>query len=320
MKKPVFIFIILTLYIFGSCSGQIESIPEPDIGVNTDSDETKTEAGEIYIFSPALLNCNFYDEYDFNLYVSGAESYDIDGEVLCGIVPHHLLAGSMIAGFFESAAKNRPEIETVVLLAPIHEPREDRLCTTLSNWSAPTGVLENETAFSHLFVEELNAVVSDNTAEQDHSVSSLIPFVKHYFPEAKTACLLIAPDTYKSAALSEKISELLVQLAQSKNCLFIFSVDFSHYLEPDQTYERDSETLKAVTEGDIESIFLMNNDNTDSPLCVSIFILLTEKLNGKIHELDHSNSMEILNYPYPHPVYNEGLTSYFIFAGIRTCF
>lgn len=266
--------------------------------------------------SSSLLKCNFYDEREFNLFDIQSEPYDVDNEIWCGVVPHHLVAGKMTASFFKAASQNRKnEIDTVVIIAPIHEPKNNKICTTLSDWKAPTGTLSTDKDLSEKFITKLNAATDDEMLQSDHSASALIPFVKYYFPSASVACLLISRTADDDTP--ERVSELLSEFSKEKNCLFVFSVDFSHYLNPDEAEKHDDETLKAVMDYDLESISKMGNNNMDSPYCVSTFLRLNNILNGQVKLLDHSNSFEILGLPYTHPSFKDGVTSYFIFAGIR---
>jgi AmmeMemoRadiSam system protein B len=273
---------------------------------------SSTSCKNITVKSSTLLECRFYNEKDFNMYDFQSKAYDTDGEIRCGVVPHHLLAGRMIAGFFKTAAQNGSNIDTVVIVAPIHDPKDDKLCTTLSDWKAPDGVLKTDADFSERFIKQLGAAENDEVLQSDHSASALIPFVKHYLPSASVACLLVAGNAGKN--IPDKISELLSDFAEDKNCLFVFSVDFSHYLEPDNTRKHDEETLDAVMNCDLESIAAMNNDNMDSPICIGTFLRLAKSCGWTVSKLDHSNSLEISQLPYTHPSFANGLTSYFIFA------
>ncbi|HNX63622.1 MAG TPA: AmmeMemoRadiSam system protein B [Oscillospiraceae bacterium] len=279
-----------------------------------DSNTEKLFIGEKQ--SGSLLECNFYDEREFNLFDIQSEPYDVENEIWCGVVPHHLLAGKMIASFFKTASENRQnEIDTVVIIAPIHEPKSNKICTTLSDWEAPTGTLSTDKGLSEKFVTKLNAAEDDEMLQSDHSASGLIPFVKYYFPSASVSCLLVSRTADDDTP--ERVSELLAEFSKEKSCLFVFSVDFSHYLNPDEAANHDDETLKAVMDNDLESISKMGNSNMDSPYCVSTFLRLNDISDGQVQTLDHSNSFEILGLPYTHPSFNDGVTSYFIFAGIR---
>lgn len=259
------------------------------------------------------LGCNYYNERDFDIHVSRAELYETDGEIFCGTVPHHLTAGHMAAGFLGTAAMSRPETETVVIISTLHYPAKAPVITSSLDWSTPFGRLQTDRDITDLFISELGAAEDSKTVEYDHSSSAVIPYVKYYFPDANVACLLVGSSADKD--ISEDISGLLSEISREKKCLFVFSVDFSHYLEPNETDRRDMETRKAVLSGDLDSINRMTDANVDSYRCLGAFVRLCEGLGGEIRELDHSNSMEITDIPYDKVTYSEGLTSYFIFAG-----
>jgi AmmeMemoRadiSam system protein B len=301
------ILIIIACLVFAGCNsdmiGDELTTPPPD-GAATPREGN----------SRPTLNCNFHVQQDFDIYTAQAEIYEITGEIVTGVIPHHLLAGRLIAGFFETAALNRSDIETIVIIAPMHYYESGVvLCTTLSDWAAPFGTVYTERGFAERFISELGAEVCDYNLEKDHSAAALIPFIQHYFPEVGVACLLIEANAHHN--LPQNLAPLLAQFAAEKNCLFIFSVDFSHYLKPAEIYQKDEETRAAIIEGDTDRIARMDNSNVDSPRSIVTFLLLNELLGLGLHQLDHSNSMEISGVAFPHPDYDEGLTSYFVFAG-----
>jgi AmmeMemoRadiSam system protein B len=267
--------------------------------------------------SVRLLNCIFHVQWDFDIAVAQAQAYEVPdgGTIISGVIPHHLLAGRMIASFLKTAADNSTDIETVVLIAPVHFAEDVELCTTMSDWAAPFGIMPTDLDFSERFKSVLGAEINDTVIEEDHSAAALIPFIKHYFPNASIAVLLIEANAPHD--IPERLAALLAEFAGEKNCLFLFSVDFSHYLMPNETYRRDEESRKAVIDGDLERIGLMTNANMDSPKSIMTFLILNELLNLELHELDYSNSMEIMGIPYPNPIYDEGLTSYFVFGAVK---
>jgi len=333
MKKLIFV-VLICLVLNGCKSDIIDEISEPDVGGAVLSAPPESAAPETTpslratpptegnfaepFRRPArLLNCEFHEQREFDIFVSRAEIYDIQGNsgIISGVIPHHLLAGRLIAGFFKTVSVTRPDVETVIIVAPIHDAEGIVVATTLSDWAAPFGVLENEQGFSERFVDVLDAEICDDTVEKDHSASSLVPFIKYYFPEASVAVLLVEANAPRD--FSERASALLARFAEEKNCLFVFSVDFSHYLGPEQIYERDEESRLAILEADTEKIARMTNANVDSPKSILAFLGLNELLSLELYELDNTNSLEISGVAYPHPIYDEGLTSYFVFAGVE---
>lgn len=311
------LFIFITLLFSSGCPTPLpeDIIPETESFKDAEYSETKTASDGYGYKSKKILECLFYDEHSFNLAVSGAETYDVGNEIISGIVPHHLLAGKMISGFFKTVSENRPDIETVIITAPIHLNRQYALGTSLSDWASPSGVLKCERKFSEKFKDVLGAVIDDSLLRDDHSASALIPFVKSYFPEASVSCLLVSSSAGGDTV--DKIAELFTELAKIKKCLFVFSVDFSHYQIPEETVKRDKETLEAILKSDFEKISGMGDANMDSPNCVRAFLRLNEMLGYSAKKLSHSNSLEISELPYSPGLFNEGLTSYFVFAGCK---
>ena len=80
-----------------------------------------------------------------------------------------------------------------MIIATSHYEGRNTLYTTFSDWASPFGTVETDSEVAKSFCDKLGAVTDDERLEADHAAASHIPFVKHYFPEAKTACLLVAP-------------------------------------------------------------------------------------------------------------------------------
>lgn len=280
------------------------ALPSPG---QTPAPEPKSETGA------RMLRCDFYEEKDFLAAVAQAQPYALDGPLLCATVPHHLLASGMIASVLATARSSRPDVETVVIVAPIHKEKRSALATTLADWQTPTGILPTDRSVAMSFARELHAETDDALLQEDHSASALIPFVKTYFPEASVACLLISGNAGRD--VPARIAELLADTSREKSCFFLFSVDFSHYLNPEDTDLRDEQTRRAVMSGDTAAIRNMTNDNMDAPAVVCSFLHTTGQLGGEVFELDHANSLALANLPYNHPSFAGGLTSYFIFGG-----
>ncbi len=278
-------------------------------GESTDS-SADMEGSEPPLVYSELLQCRYFDESSFHLYDSRSEDYLYNGEILAGVVPHHLTAGHMISGFFRAAAESRPNIETVVIIAPQHYESDRLLLTSHKGWASPYGAISCDTEVSSDFVNSLGAVIDDEMLQYDHSASSHIPFVKRYLPNAKVACLLVSP---RAGELPQQIADLLYELSQQKQCLFLFSIDFSHYLTPDEADANDAETLEAVLSADTAAIHRMSNDNVDSPYCLSTYVRLSQTLGSEITVADNSNTFKLLNYPYNSNHFPEGVTSYFVF-------
>lgn len=298
--------ILLLLAVSGCAAVKTKPLPEA-VTVTTE-----TETYENVKSTSGMLECRHYSESIFQLSDRRGTPYETDGEVLCGVVPHHLTAGYFISGFLKAASESRSNIETVVIVAPLHYESMNGFSTTDKDWVTPFGILETDRELTALFKEKLGAVSDDEMLQYDHSASAHIPFVKYYLPEVKTACLLIAPQ--RNSSITEETARLLSEIAEKKSCLFLFSIDFSHYLSPEEADYYDEITLDAVLSGDTEKIEAMTNNNVDSPLCLSTYVKLSELLGGRITAADNSNTWEITELPYNRETFPEGVTSYFAFV------
>lgn len=258
------------------------------------------------------LYCPYYNELDFEIHTRMAERYGTEGEILCGTVPHHLLAGQLIAEFLSTAAASREKTDTVVITATMHYPKDEYLCTSFLDWDTPFGTAYCDKELTGRLVSELGAEEDNSMPSEDHSVSALVPYVKSYFPDSEIAVLLVG---YAAGGNTpERISDLFKDFAADKSCLFVFSADFSHYLEPDETEKHDCQTLEAVMSRDYEAVSHMTDSNVDSPYCLGTFMRLSDALGGEIRLVRRSNSLEITDMPYNKSTFPEGLTSYFVFV------
>ncbi len=262
--------------------------------------------------SAHAIPCDFYDKDGFTGAVLSARSYpDADG-MLGGIVPHHLLAGQLIASFFKTAAESAAAPETVVLIGPLHESRLGKLVTSATDWQTPLGRFPADTELAGVLRERLGAVEDDALMRAEHSVAGLVPFARYYFPEAKVCCLLISRQAGASAPAD--IAAVLAEIAAEKSCFFVFSVDFSHYLDPDTTAVRDEESRALIAARDYDALLRLTNDHMDSPFSVCTFLMTMDALGRTVSELEHSNSQDILRLPFDNPAFSEGLTSYFVYG------
>lgn len=305
MKRPKIFLSLFCAALLCGCAAPVPT-PEADPPV-TEASEEREQA----VSYSELLECRYFDEQEFLIYDRRGATYPTDGAVRCGVVPHHLTAGHMISGFFKTAAESGGEVETVVIVAPMHYPSEQALCTSEKDWATPWGIAETDPEISGLFTQRLGAVCDDEMLQYDHSASSHIPFVKYYFPDAKSACLLVSPN--QSEDFPERLAALLHEISELKSCLFVFSIDFSHYLSPEAADLHDSETLDAVLAGDTDAIERMTNDNVDAPYCLSAFVRLADRLGTKVTAADNSNTARVLDYPYNEVLFPEGVTSYFVY-------
>jgi hypothetical protein len=242
------------------------------------------------------LRCLYYDEKDFTNSIITAEKSkkDIEDKLSSslaagGIVPHHLLAGKMIACFFQALAKSSPK--TIVVIAPNHNRAGlVGIHACKQSWSTKYGTLDADAKLTDKLIDELGARQSTELMENDHSISALVPYIKYYMPDVKIVPIMLHGDY--SADDSIKLGGLLAdEMAKTQGTVIVASVDFSHYLDSKTAFRMDEKTLDAIMSTDIRSIGMMGNDNLDSPASV-IALLTAMSKNGTAVPtvLDHSIS------------------------------
>lgn len=316
MKAPKRIFLKRIFFctaaaLLCGCAVQEDEVTE----TQTESKAVSVSEAEVSAADERLLSCMYFNGKDFDTFAAGAVTYDVDGEIMCATVPHHLLAGRLISGLFRTAEATRPHVDTVIIVATMHEPKNEPLYTTLLGWNTPFGSLSADREMSERFISELGAKENNSMLEKDHSASSVIPFVKYYYPDARVSCLLVAENA--DTDIPERLSRLIAETMNDKSCLTIFSIDFSHYLDIVRTQKRDEETLEAVMNSDYDTIAAMTNSNVDSAPCLETFTRLSDEICADKKALDHSNSLEISGDFVSTDAYGDGVTSYYVFAGIK---
>ncbi|HZX47265.1 MAG TPA: AmmeMemoRadiSam system protein B [Clostridia bacterium] len=268
----------ITAFMTG-CEGQIEAKPE------------KVPAHP----------CRFYNERDFfeSLSKSGSEPADV--RIRGGIVPHHLVAGYMIADFFGILSGR--EVERVIVVGPNHYLKGARVTSSRYNWQTPFGILKTDT----VLVDELTgsgiAGADEDAIASEHSIAAIVPYIKYYLPDSSIVPIILHPDLTEREA--ENLADLLLQNTGDRDVL-VASVDFSHYLTEEEAMQRDTVTLKAIEERDYARLLKMGDEYLDSPPSLVTLMKAMDKAGaGSMKVLHHSNSARILERDL------EETTSYF---------
>ncbi len=294
LKKPVLILIaVLVIAWLAGCQGSPRSV-DSGAGNSKSADPGPGNSGPIEsgAINSGTIKCKYYDPQDFQSSVSNLPNRQMGRlKVRGGVVPHHLLANRMIAGFFKVLAAQEPEV--VVVLGPDHQGLGLRSASTADgDWETPYGILQAEKSLVNRLVKDKSAGLENRLFEQEHSVSVLVPYLKYYLPNAK-----IVPVLVKGNCSQERSGELgreLEKLVGNKNYIIIAAVDFSHYLTAKQADEKDQITLRAFKNKDLQAISRLGNANLDSPPAViSLLTAMTGAGAGRFTVLGHDNSARI---------------------------
>ena len=173
-------------------------------------------------------------------------------EQITGItVPHHLLVPDLIDRGFHAASKG--DYKRLIILFPDHFKRlHTGVATTRRSFETPFGEIKTDRPAIDQLLTSSNVFQKSDLFERDHGIQALLPFAKHYFPDAKLipVCLGVSskPETWRqvAAALKPLVDE---------QTLVVQSTDFSHYLPAHVARQRDQEVLNLLAAGNIEAIY-----------------------------------------------------------------
>lgn len=262
------------------------------------------------------LACLYYQRDSFLAAVTATPAYQAEGRLRAGMIPHHLVASDMIAGFFALAAQG--EYDRVVLVSTSHYPQlcGSHVVTAAADWETPHGLLPGDDRLPAALLADPLIRAENNPAalERDHGVAGLVPFVRYYLPQARVTAMLLS--TRLEEERLEAVTALLQEAMEDDRTLFVASVDCSHYLMPEEAARRDEQTKAAIEGGRRGEILRFGDANVDSPQTVALLLCLTRHLGLPLLELDHGSAAEKLSASLGGPAFQEGITTYFVYAAV----
>ena len=208
------------------------------------------------------------------------------------IVPHHLLAINLMADTFSYASNSR--YKKIVLLSPDHyNLGSTDISVSERNFLTVFGEVKTDSAAVKK-LKELPFVSEGDFFYREHGLEAELPFIKYYFPDSEVTAITFKPNTSK-----EELDKLIAVLEKElpSDSLIVQSTDFSHYLSPEQSAEKDLETIKVLKENDpVKILELKQPDNIDS-LAASYIQMSLQKVFFKtdLNILEHYNSQDYTN-------------------------
>ncbi|MFZ5754617.1 MAG: AmmeMemoRadiSam system protein B, partial [Bacillota bacterium] len=243
MKRPLIILlIILLLFALSGCQK---------------NDKIAGKREEVSLAHPG----SFVPQKELYRYVGREKKENpVQGKVKGGIVPHHLLAGALIADFISLLAEQKPEV--IIIVGPNHKNAGAKIISGLYNWETSEGLVKTERSIVNQLHQKGLVVLDDKVLSQEHSIGTILPFIKHYLPETK-----IVPIIFHHDVSLKEIDPLVQELAPllKENAVILGSVDFSHYLTRREAEAKDVFTLKVMQDFNYTTLFRLGNDHLDSP-------------------------------------------------------
>lgn len=213
-----------------------------------------------------------------------------EGQIIGGVVPHHLAAGHLTARLIKNIARNSPPV--IVLVGPNHNNAGGKVITGLYDWQTPEGIIKTDQKTVQKLIDKKLAVLDEKVMSTEHSIGAVVPFIRHFMPET-----LLVPLIFHHDVSVDEVDAILGTLIESlgENAVILGSVDFSHYLTRREAEEKDKVTLKAMQAYDYKALYGMNSDYLDSPASlVLVFRNAEEKGIKEFQVLDNTNSGIIL--------------------------
>jgi AmmeMemoRadiSam system protein B len=176
-------------------------------------------------------------------------------------VPHHLLAADLIARGFWAASGNA--YHRVILVSPDHFTKSRRpFATTRRDIETPFGTIHTDKDVASALLSNGGLFDDSDLFKQEHGIAALLPFVKHFFPDASIVPIAVSYGSTRSdwdaaVAMLEKLVEPGTLIGQS--------TDYSHYLTHEVAVRRDQETLNVIAANDLDAVSrLTQPDHMDS--------------------------------------------------------
>ena len=221
-----------------------------------------------------------------------------------GIVSHHLLAHEYLDAWFSRLADMR-KVQCFYILSPAHYGVElETYSLTGGFWETGFGAVESDGKNVYRLAETLEVSPDPWAFRVEHGVSTLMPYIKKYFPESRAAAVAYDGDTSVNVPVSRRLAEALErefdEKGKRKNFLLI-STDFSHRRNIEETTRTDYYSERYLRNTGDFSWNMVGCDNRPG-----IYIL--DRLGKKRIEsliLYHTNSWKISNQ------WEDDITSYF---------
>jgi MEMO1 family protein len=197
-----------------------------------------------------------------------------------GIVSHHFFVASEIAKFFTGLKDQN--ISLIVIIGPNHFNRgNSNILISEYPYQTPWGILEpDEKSINDLLASKL-VKNEEQPFEIEHSISSLVGFIKYYLPEAKIVPIILKNKT--SFEEAERLADKLNQVLPDRSFV-LASVDFSHHADMETAKMQDEESIKTIRSFNFSKIY---SEAIDSP--ASVYTLLRYLKINNAEEMEYKN-------------------------------
>ena len=217
MLKNVTIILLIILAVLLIVSMIFVFVPQKDVK----SERSYVKSDQLDIIEAEFNAERFYPAISKYPVLKNEEKEEIYGL----IVPHHDLAGDLIAQAMQQVSVSR-EIDRIVVVGPNHtDVGFGPAISAKADFQAQNGVVSVDSDLLDQLNQKAFVVYDKANFEIEHSIKVLIPFIKHYFPEAKVIPVIFTSKFDQEELLGQELANSI-----DNKTLIIASIDFSHYL------------------------------------------------------------------------------------------
>lgn len=208
--------------------------------------------------------------------IAERDARPLDQRITGLTLPHHLLAGDMIASTLLLAS--RGDYDRIILLTPDHFRRATApAVTTTRSFRTVWGDVPVDSAAVRSFAEN-ELVEFSNLFSHEHGVQAILPFLAKWFPDVPVVPIALHIRSRQDDW--EKLAVALIPLVTPRT-LIIQSTDFSHYLSQPVAARKDQETLMALGFGDPAAIPALDQpEHLDSKAAQWLQMVLQLRIHG----------------------------------------
>jgi hypothetical protein len=213
-----------------------------------------------------------------------ASASDVTSPPLALLVPHagYVYSGPVAAHAYARLLPFASEIRRYVLLGPEHRGFVERLALPDADaWATPLGEVEIDADLERE-AASLPGVVRDARAHAaEHSLEVQLPFLQRVSSEFQVLPLLVG-----SAGVGQ-VAEFVGRFLGRPQTVVVISSDLSHYLPYDEARRVDAETVRRISELDVE---LVTHDEACGATPLNGFLLAARRAHLTPVLLDLRNS------------------------------
>jgi poly-gamma-glutamate synthesis protein (capsule biosynthesis protein) len=253
-EKKIIFYILLVFLVASSSIFFIYKIKAKENNIAFKKNQAESIGNES---KQLFLNSFFENKDDYEIAYSKLSDKENKSIVNVGVVSHHFLARDLIANFFNKI--DSENVRNVIIIGPDHynflDSKTGLARTSELQWQTPYGKVEANKKLINDLVGGSEIDINNTVFRTEHSIYTLIPFVKKSLDGAIITPLILSDNgTNKEFFyLGQKLSQAL----SYDETLIIISSDFVHkksYSESRIIDKKNIEILNDLSFGKIDGL------------------------------------------------------------------